>query len=141
MEKLDSILYVSTAVHTPKAQEIRHLVKKARARNVEAGVTGILLHHDKSFMQYIEGDVDQLERIYQIIRNDKLHQGLSVIVHKPIDHREFPEWAMAYKCLYFSSFTDPGQSSSLLHPELLLPDEGKSTVRRLLNSFWHTNLT
>lgn len=141
MEKLDSILYVSTAVHTPKAQEIRHLVKKARVRNAEAGITGILLHHDKSFMQYIEGYEEPLDRIYQIIKDDKLHKSISVIIHEPIEHREFPEWSMAYKCLYFSSFTDPGQSLSLHQPdELKLPDEDKSTVRYLLNSFWSTNL-
>ena len=133
---------MSTAVHTPKAQEIRYLVKRARVRNAEAGITGILLNHDKSFMQYIEGQEQQLERIYQVIKNDKLHREISIIIHESIDHREFPEWSMAYKCLYFSSYADPGQCSSLLHPdELLLPDEDQSTVRTLLNSFWNKNLT
>ena len=55
---LDSLVYVSSAVKLLRPEEIEYLLTRARERNEEYGITGVLLYIGGNFMQYIEGPAD-----------------------------------------------------------------------------------
>jgi hypothetical protein len=84
---LDSLVYVSSAVRLLSLDEISDLLKRARERNKEYGITGVLLYIGGNFMQYIEGPKDNLDVIYKIIREDEQHTGLIMVSREAIENR------------------------------------------------------
>jgi len=139
MTTLSCILYVSSAAGPISEAQIDHLLTRARARNTESNITGILLHRNGSFMQYIEGMDDDLQRIYTNIKNDPLHKGIIELLHEPIQTRAFPQWAMAYRTKNFQAFTDPDQYALLLDPALAAGVPETSPAVGALNAFWNGN--
>jgi Sensors of blue-light using FAD len=107
MSDLQAIVYVSAATHLLAPAEIDHLLRRARERNAEAGVTGLLLYSDGSFMQYIEGPRDELQCIYAIILKDPLHHHIEELLVEPIAAREFADWSMAYRQEMLPRFMKP----------------------------------
>jgi hypothetical protein len=66
----------------------------ARRRNREHGITGVLLHSDGNFMQFIEGSPYGVELVYRHIRASRRHRDLIELTDHLADAREFPTWAM-----------------------------------------------
>lgn len=89
------LIYVSTVKTTDEAGQVKDMLQRARLRNLELHISGILLTRQNTFMQYLEGLAGTVEYVYQRIRNDPLHYGVVEIMRKPITNREFAGWAMA----------------------------------------------
>jgi hypothetical protein len=49
------IVYVSAASEPFSDQQLKELLQKSRQNNVAAGITGMLLYKDGTFMQTLEG--------------------------------------------------------------------------------------
>lgn len=95
-ENLHTLAYVSSARGVMTEAGLQHLLRNARANNEREGVTGLLLHADGNFMQYIEGPPDALQRVYAIIQADRKHTGLMEIFSAEASTRSFSGWTMAY---------------------------------------------
>ena len=133
---LESLVYVSSAVKLLSHDEIEHLLKRARERNKEYGITGILLHNDGNFMQYLEGPKDNLDTIYKIIREDTRHTGLILISRETIKSRQFSDWTMGFLTKGGEDFVDSPNERKLIEMKLELPSENPSTAQIVLNGFW-----
>lgn len=132
---LQAIVYVSSAVQPLETPQIEHLLERARARNAEYGITGLLLYADGSFMQYIEGPHDALMRVYDIILADPLHRRLIELLREPVAQREFAGWSMAYRTPGVKEFME------LADAQWLTSDHADATRdaspgRLLLRRFW-----
>lgn len=126
MARLHAIIYTSSAVRALAPHEIEHLLRRARERNARAGVTGLLLHDDGHFLQYIEGPPEGLLPIYDIILADPLHHRIHELMSESIGEREFDGWEMAYEQAAMPAFlTGP-------RPELAL----KAGAQQLLHDVW-----
>ena len=126
MARLHAIIYTSSAVRVLAPHEIEHLLQRARERNARAGVTGLLLHDDGHFLQYIEGPPEGLLPIYDIILADPLHHRIHELMSESIGEREFDGWEMAYEQAAMPAFlTGP-------RPELAL----KASAQQLLHDVW-----
>ena len=135
--ELHCILYVSSAVRLLSETEVGHLLSRARARNEAAGVTGILLHREGSFMQYIEGPKDGLARICRIIQQDPLHTGIIELIDEPISIREFPTVSMAFGTKDVRAHAYMDRDASPL-PRALRPNQSvNSPAVCVLNGFWN----
>ena len=134
---LDSLVYVSSAVKLLRPEEIEYLLTRARERNEEYGITGVLLYIGGNFMQYIEGPADNLEVIYKIIREDKLHTGIILVTREPVEEREFGEWSMAYHTKDVQGYVGSPGERVLLERNLELPSTNPSTARIVLHGFWN----
>jgi len=133
---LDSIVYVSSAVRLLSLEEITYLLKRARERNKEYGITGVLLYIGGNFMQYIEGPKDNLEFIYKIIREDEQHTGLILVSREAIQSRQFGDWSMAYQTRDVEGYVGSPGERQLIEIILELPDDNPSTAQIVLHSFW-----
>jgi hypothetical protein len=134
---LESLVYVSSAVKLLTPQEIEYLLTRARERNEEYAITGVLLYIGGNFMQYIEGPADNLEVIYKIIREDKLHTGIILVTREPVKEREFGDWSMAYHTKDVQGYVGSRDERVLLERNLELPVTNPSTARIVLHSFWN----
>jgi len=133
MSTLSAIVYVSNMTHEMTIIEIEYLLMKARERNKEHDVTGLLLCHHGAFMQYIEGPQTNLLKIYDVITADPNHNGIIQLVHTQINAREFEDWSMAY------TIASKTQIDTLKNESWLENDDDKSLGRTLLSNFWKTN--
>ena len=56
----------------------------------------MLLHHDGSFFQYLEGPAQGLARVYARTRASRLHHELVELLDQPVLARLFPDWLMGF---------------------------------------------
>jgi len=134
---LDSLVYVSSAVKLLSSEEIEYLLTRARERNEEYGITGVLLYIGGNFMQYIEGPADNLEVIYKIIREDKQHTGIILVTRETIKEREFSDWSMAYHTRDVQGYVGSPGERVLLERNLELTVTNPSMARIVLHGFWN----
>ena len=134
---LNSLVYVSSEVKPLGPEEISHLLNRARARNSEYDVTGVLLYISSNFMQYLEGPEESLDIIYKLIQEDDRHTGLILVDQEKIDSRQFGDWAMAYQTRDVEGYVGSPGERKLIEMLLDLPDENPSPARIVLNSFWN----
>ena len=103
------IAYLSDQSHIMKDADLENLLKKSRKKNGLADITGILIHIEGRFLQYIEGPEKKLNDLYALILKDPRHTNLVLIGEGLIEKRGFASWNMAYRKLNkdaLNSFTD-----------------------------------
>lgn len=91
-----AIAYVSSSVHFPTRMELEYLLLDARTFNARVGVTGALLLHETTFLQYFEGPAAAAEEVYERIKRSRLHGGLVELMHEPVAGRQFGGWVMGF---------------------------------------------
>lgn len=131
-----TIVYVSKAARAVTSDDLLHILEGARRRNVEEGITGVLLYADGSFMQYLEGPEAGLHRVYAVIKTHPLHYGLIDLVRAPIHTREFAEWSMACHVVGAGGESPLSGHYDLLASRLNAAVRTKSEACRLLSHFW-----
>ena len=70
---MQQISYSSAAVAPFSERELTELLTIARVNNGRLGVTGMLLYHEGSFLQALEGDERVLDVLFTKISKDKRH--------------------------------------------------------------------
>jgi len=99
-------------------------LRRIRANNIAAEITGALVWKDPKFMQVLEGPADNINRLFSTLLKDDRHSDLVLISERIIHEREFPNWAMQ------SSSLDKDPVSNLSrHTEL------NSRASRILAAF------
>lgn len=133
---LDSIVYVSSAVRLLSLDEIGYLLKRARERNKEYGITGVLLYIGGNFMQYLEGPKDNLDLIYKIIQEDDQHTGIILVSREAIEERQFSDWSMGFQTKEVEGYVGSPSERQLIEMILQLPNDNPSPARIVLHGFW-----
>jgi len=91
------IIYVSSASTPIPEPALKEILERARMKNSEAGVSGILLCHGGSFLQVLEGpDEEIVTEVFERIAADRRHHHVLVLKRGPIAERRFAEWRMGY---------------------------------------------
>ncbi len=78
-----TICYFSKAKEGITQAEVEAIFKKTYTNNTLKDIKGILLYMLGDFFQVLEGDKDDLENIYEIIKNDESHHTIFEIINKP----------------------------------------------------------
>lgn len=90
------ILYTSD--HTGKDENIKAILKSieqsAKKNNPAHNVTGLLFYHNSKFLQVIEGEKDELEKLMAVIEKDDRHDNIVRIMDEPITTLAFEKWNM-----------------------------------------------
>jgi Sensors of blue-light using FAD len=138
MPGLHALTYVSEARQLLSRPQIDHLLERARERNAQEALTGVLLYTNGLFMQYLEGPETGLLKIWAVIQADPLHHRIDAQPIERIWIREFSQWSMAFR----SGNGAYGMSHPMHLDKLLsgrLSQYGQSTsesIRGLLD-FWN----
>lgn len=89
-------VYTSTAIPNLGLSAVESILEKARGKNLENNVTGMLLFSGDYFLQYIEGGRNQVnETLVRILRDDR-HSKPVIIDYSEIEHRSFQDWSMSF---------------------------------------------
>ena len=90
--QLVSLLYRSRATANFDPAELEDLVRGARERNQERGVTGALYYEDGCFFQWIEGPAPTVSRLFGTIGRDRRHTDVEVVSFGQTLQRVFADW-------------------------------------------------
>lgn len=91
-----SFIYISASVGLLSEEELLKILKVSRGNNASKQITGMLLYKGGNFMQVLEGPDDAVNELYEKIKKDSRHHGVSVISKEQIQTRQFPNWEMAF---------------------------------------------
>ncbi|MEM7096739.1 MAG: BLUF domain-containing protein [Pseudomonadota bacterium] len=91
------LVYVSRAANEMDVQQLDEILDTARTNNHTLDITGMLLHHEGSFIQVLEGDEAAVEDLYAKIGTDPRHEDSSVVLRTTVEERAFEQWSMGYK--------------------------------------------
>ena len=138
---LESIVYVSSAGKLLNFDDIENLLKPARLRNQEYGITGVLLYIGGNFMQYLEGPANSLDVIYRIIEEDDHHNGIIQISREAIEERQFSDWSMAFQTRNTEGFVGAPSDRKLIDMIMNAPAEEPNTAQIVLRGFWERSLS
>jgi hypothetical protein len=97
MSDLYRLVYTSFRNHKCDDLEISKILDACKRNNPQRGVTGILMHSDSRFIQYIEGGKSEILGLFELIKDDPRHTSVSQRNFEKIDARMFPSWEMGFK--------------------------------------------
>lgn len=133
---LRALVYISAATGDLDPLRDTGLLSRWRAHNARHHITGLLLHKDGDFLQYLEGPEPELTLLYAHLCVDPRHHFVIELLREPIARREFADWPLA--CFSARSY----RSAGLNPPDdalrrVLLPSGGwRSSARLLITTFW-----
>jgi hypothetical protein len=90
------LMYVSTSAWPLAHSDLNAILDISRANNRRYGVTGLLLHLDRGFLQILEGPKTAVTAVFDNIRRDHRHIGVRVLLVQDVPGRLFAGWTMGY---------------------------------------------
>jgi hypothetical protein len=130
------IVYLSSAKKLYSDQDLEAILTVSRRQNAIKDITGILLYHDGSIMQVIEGEAVSVNNLYaRLLTDDRHHQIIQVMTGNS-NERYFGEWSMA-----FSQITNIQwkEVSGYLNPQDISKVGNLKEISTIINSFVKTN--
>jgi len=95
-EPVFQLLYISAGTKDFSEPELEAILATARENNGSLNVTGMLLYHEGSFIQALEGEQSVVEGLYQKIGKDKRHVETKVLYRGDVPDRDFKNWPMGF---------------------------------------------
>ncbi|NOT84128.1 MAG: BLUF domain-containing protein [Methylococcaceae bacterium] len=135
---LNCLVYASLATQKFTDDQLLSLLKKARDNNERLDITGMLLYRDGFFMQVLEGDLDDIEELFDVIADDSRHSDIIVVYKKPIKQRSFAKWTMGFNKIDDKNIESiKGFTQFLKNPTPEFFKQNASEAEALLDQFKH----
>lgn len=96
------LVYVSSAKPGFGRAQMRGLLERCRVKNETLGITGLLLHHEGKLLQVLEGRERAVRALFDAVRADSRHTGVTVLLEEELPARQYPQWPMAFRDLDMS---------------------------------------
>ena len=93
---LHEIVYVSLASEEMTTQQLDALLAQSRLQNAKSDVTGVLVYHQREFLQLLEGEAEAVNALFEQIEVDQRHQQVYKLWDGPISERSYTRWSMAF---------------------------------------------
>lgn len=139
------IAYASTAAAPFGRQDLLDLLHKARARNAQLDITGMLLHQSGDFFQVIEGSQLAIAQLFAEISSDVRHRDVVKIIEEPIPNRLFGDWTMALADVTEVELSEIDGLNDYFGQGLMFSQLGAGRAKKLLTAFgsgrWRRRLT
>jgi hypothetical protein len=96
---LYQLVYISERCKADGDQVINDIKLQAESNNHKLNITGALLFNERYFLQYIEGELNAINSLYNTICSDPRHSNVRLLLHKEIAERDFSRWSLGVKKL------------------------------------------
>jgi hypothetical protein len=90
------LVYQSRANTAMGVSQLEELLSVSRRNNRAADLTGLLLYHEGDFLQVLEGPAEQIDKVFNVIKQDPRHYRVNVIVDREMPGRSFGDWEMGF---------------------------------------------
>ena len=94
--RMHTIAYISsyTGRRETLVEDLTDICEKSKSNNPKNNITGVMFYHNRRFMQLIEGDKKDLDRLMAKLHKDPRHCQIMKIVDTPVSERGFASWNM-----------------------------------------------
>ncbi|MBN2858102.1 MAG: BLUF domain-containing protein [Candidatus Delongbacteria bacterium] len=134
-KNLSHLIYASRSEKGITEKDILDILKFARKNNKAVNVTGMLLFDSGSFLQVLEGDEEELNKLFKTISKDKRHTDIVKIVNEAIPERKFKDWSMGYASLSKSELMKIDGLNDFFHGSSCLTDLDEGRAKKILIAF------
>lgn len=100
------LIYLSTATDLYTSSDLSDILTKSRSNNESNEITGLLLYHEGSILQILEGDEKTVISLFNKIGKDKRHHNVLKMVTGQSTERTFPDWSMGFKTVTGSEWSE-----------------------------------
>lgn len=90
------LIYASRFVSGVGPNDIQDILSVSRTNNEEKGITGVLCYDPNFFLQCLEGERSDVNKLYAHIVRDQRHKDVDLIEYSDIEEPLFKNWSMAY---------------------------------------------
>ncbi len=90
------VFYVSVAVGPQTGTVTASILQQSQAYNSQHGITGVLCQGQGIYLQALEGEKGEVNRLYARIAADKRHTRVELVHCESISKRRFENWSMAH---------------------------------------------
>lgn len=90
------LTYASRFAYGSGPNDVQDILRVSREHNEKIGITGALCYDPKFFLQCLEGDRVEVNRLYADILADDRHKSVMLLEYSEIRMRLFSNWSMAY---------------------------------------------
>lgn len=91
---LSRLIYASRAADGLQPHDVERILEVSRRNNSKAGVTGVLVHGGREFLQCLEGGREALNTTYARLLPDPRHAEVQLLEYREVSRRWFPDWSM-----------------------------------------------
>ena len=98
------IVYTRVATSAMGDDQLKDILVKARAKNHDLRVTGLLLYSEGMILQVLEGEEGVVKSLYGQIKADARHTTVNTLADGAIERRVFPDWSMGFVPIHLSEF-------------------------------------
>ena len=88
------LLYASHAAKDNPTGAVAAIMQQSHAYNPKHGITGVLCHTERSYLQVIEGGRDQVNQLYAKIMCDPRHTDVVLLHYEEVCERRYSGWTM-----------------------------------------------
>jgi hypothetical protein len=106
------MLYASRAAGPQTGTVTANILATARSHNAAHGISGVLCQGQGLYLQVLEGERAEVNRLYARILHDPRHHDVQLLSFEEITERRYPAWSMAHVML-----PDDDAMVHLQHPE------------------------
>lgn len=131
------LIYHSTACIRFSGEELLLFLEDIRSKNIQRGVTGILLYHQGKIMQIFEGEKAVVNALFKKIKVDRRHADVVMLIEFKIEKRCFGNWAMAFTYLSKNEWLNIDGYLNLDDPQSILHQilHANAYLNMIINSF------
>lgn len=96
------LAYASEATFHEKPEEqgvepsVARILMASRRNNAKNQIVGGLYYGNGYFFQYLEGEEEAVEGLYDRISQDDRHRNVTTLIHESLPERTFSNWSMKY---------------------------------------------
>jgi hypothetical protein len=93
------LIYTSRARQLFSGADLKKLLMRARLNNGKLNVTGMLIHHDRVFLQALEGNEQSVHGLFKQIEKDARHGDVTILKNQNSfgERRIFGDWSMGFE--------------------------------------------
>jgi hypothetical protein len=81
---LSTVYYISSASKSLENLNLKHLYNTSKINNAQQHITGILIYQNGNFLQILEGENKNINKLYRLIKRDNRHTNILQIINKSI---------------------------------------------------------
>ncbi len=97
---LYQLIFTSYATEALTPSVLNEIANLSRQNNMAAGISGVMLYHDGSILQVLEGEQSVVEALFAKIEKDSRHIQTMVLLRREAEVREFEGWKMGFKHIH-----------------------------------------
>lgn len=112
------LIYTSLAEPKNQTKDVKDILASSERNNKAISVTGLLLFDSERYIQILEGQTDDVENLFAVIRQDSRHHSLELLHKGQITGRSFDNWRMAYESLPMGLLEELAENMAVYSLEL-----------------------